>query len=323
MKYKKLFSSMVAMLMTFAVSTSFFSANAATTDEVETVADVTESTGTFEGQAVSSEVGVLNGEGTEEKPYLINDKNDLEVFRNSVNQGETKYNAAGVWVALGANINLNGEEWTPIGYMGKTFKGSFDGNGCTVSNLVITKTLTNASENNGIGLFGRIDSPAVIKNITIENVDITGSLYVGAIVGYGYTGNAVQNCTVQGDITIDAWWYAGVIGGNGYVNSIDSCHVIGNDGSYIKGNDGSYIGGIWGFRGEGNNTITNCTVTNLDIIGVDRVGGISGIAHYGNEVSDVEVKGVTVQATDPDATTVGLIVGATQGTTSQPSIIGE
>ena len=259
----------------------------------------------------------LSGSGTETDPFIINDLKALKWFRDNVNSGISYDNQ---YVKLTADIDLEGEEWTPIGYMGKTFKGTFDGGNNTISNLKITKELANTAANNGIGLFGRTDDKATIKNLTIENVDITGSLYVGAVVGYGYTGKAVENVTVKGDITIDAWWYAGVIGGNGYMNLVNDCHVIGDDGSYVKGNEGSYIGGIWGFRGEGANKITNCTVTNIDIIGVDRVGGICGIGHYGNTISGCEAENVTITATDPEATTVGLIVGACQGTASQPTV---
>lgn len=271
----------------------------------------------FGGLVFADAVTGLSGEGTAGAPYQIGSLAELEWFRDDVNAGN---NYSGKYIELTADINLVGEEWTPIGYLGATFKGNFDGGNKTISNLVITKELANTAANNGIGFFGRTDSPAVIKNFTIENVDITGSLYVGAAVGYAYTGELVENITVKGDIAIDAWWYAGVIGGNGYMNLINNCHVIGNDNSYIKGNSGSYIGGIWGFRGEGKNNIANCTVTNLDITGVDRVGGISGIAHYGNTVSDCSANAVTITATDPDATTVGLIVGACQGTADSPSV---
>ncbi len=260
----------------------------------------------------------LTGAGTAEEPFIIADIMDLKFFRDDVNSGNTY---AGKYVKLTADIDLEGKEWTPIGYMGKTFKGNFDGGNKTIKNLVITKTFVNSAENNGIGFFGRTDDSAVIMNLTIENVDITGSLYVGAVVGMGYTGKKIENVTVKGDIAIDAWWYAGVIGGNGYMNLVNDCHVIGNDGSYIKGNSGSYIGGIWGFRGEGANDITNCTVTNLDISGVDRVGGIAGIGHYGNTVSDCKATDVTITATDPEATTVGLVVGATEGTDAYPTVI--
>ena len=249
----------------------------------------------------------------------INNLEDLKTFRDSVNSGD---DYKGKTVVLNADIDLANEEWTPIGYLGKTFKGTFDGNGHTIKNLYINKGLNNAAENNGVGFFGRCDDTAVIKNLIIENADVQGSLYVGAVVGYGYTGKGIENCTVKGKIYIDAWWYAGVIGGNGYISLIDNCHVIGgeNTNSYIKGNDGSYIGGIWGFRGEGNNKITNCTVTNISVTGVDRVGGISGIGHYGNTVSDCEVDSVSIQATDSEATTVGLIVGACQGTADSPTV---
>ena len=262
----------------------------------------------------------LSGTGTEADPFLINDIDDLKWFRDDVNNGN---DYKGLYVKLTADIDLNNEEWTPIGYMGKAFKGNFDGGEFTVKNLKITKTTTNSAENNTIGFFGKTLDTAVIKNLTIENVDITGSLYVGAIVGYGYTGKLIENCTVKGNITIDAWWYAGVIGGNGYLALVNNCHVIGSeDGtSYIKGNNGSYIGGIWGFRGEGDNQIINCTVSNLSITGVDRVGGIAGIGHYGNTVSGCGAEAVTVTATDPEATTVGLIVGAAQGTSSEPTVI--
>ena len=258
----------------------------------------------------------LLGEGTEASPYLINSIDELKWFRDDVNAGNT-YDKK--YVQLNANIDLNNEEWTPIGYKGATFKGDFDGASNTIKNLTITKTLTNSSENNNIGFFGRTDSPATITNLTIENVNITGSLYVGAVVGLGYTGNKIENCIVKGNIEIDAWWYAGVIGGNGYMTLVNNCHVIGNAGSYIKGNNGSYIGGIWGFRGEGNNKITNCSVTDLNISGVDRVGGIAGIGHYGNTIANCSATKVAVQA-EEGATTVGLIVGACQGTASEPTI---
>lgn len=265
-----------------------------------------------DGSYVVGTVSDITGSGTVEDPFVIDSLEGFKEFRDKVNAGNT-YDKQ--YIKLTTDIDLANEEWTPIGYMGATFKGNFDGENNTISNLKITKTTDNTAKNNGIGLFGRTDSPAVIQNFTIENVDITGSLYVGAVVGLGYTGKAIENVTVKGNIAINAYWYAGVIGGNGYMNLVNNCHVIGNDGSYIKGNDGSYIGGIWGFRGEGNQKITNCTVTNIEITGVDRVGGISGIGHYGNTISDCTVKDVTINATDADATTVGIIAGACQGNT--------
>lgn len=212
-------------------------------------------------------------------------------------------------IKLGADIDLAGKEWTPIGKSGKPFKGTFDGMKYTISNMTITRDFSNTAANSCVGLFGLTNSPAVIKNVDFENVDIQGSLYVGTVVGYGFTGSQISNCHVSGRIEIDGWWYIGGIGGNGYVNKIDNCSVVGDEDSHIKGNDGSYVGGIWGYRGEGKQTISECTVGNLAISGVDRVGGISGIAHYQNTIQNCAISNSVITTTNNIGNT-GLIAGA-------------
>ena len=238
--------------------------------------------------------------------FTISSADQLAGLAQLVNEGNA---FAGKTITLGAAIDLENREWTPIGYGGKTFDGTFNGGEYRISNLVITKSLSNTAANKGLGLFGQTTDAAVIKNVTVENVDITGSLHVGAIVGMGYTGKEISNCHVTGLIQIDAWWYAGAIGGYGYMGSITGCTVTGEEGSYIKGNDGSYIGGIWGFRGEGGQKITDCSVSGIDISGVDRIGGICGIAHYGNTIANCTVSDMTITA-EEDNDNTGLIAGA-------------
>ena len=243
--------------------------------------------------------------------FTIYDSADLAGLAELVNAGN---NFSGKTIKLGADIDLGGKEWTPIGTDSKPFNGTFDGakedNGnYTISNLYINKGFSNTVANSYVGLFGLTNSPAVIKNVDFENVDIQGGLYVGTVVGYGFTGKEISNCHVSGKIEIDGWWYIGGIGGNGYVNKVDGCSVTGEEGSYIKGNDGSYVGGIWGYRGEGNMTIPNCSVANVAISGVDRVGGISGIAHYGNTIKDCTISSSTITTTNNIGNT-GLIAGA-------------
>ena len=62
--------------------------------------------------ATGGEVLSLPGSGTEEDPYVISTLEQLIVFRDSVNAGETKYNAEGVYVALGANIDMSSVDWS-------------------------------------------------------------------------------------------------------------------------------------------------------------------------------------------------------------------
>ncbi len=251
--------------------------------------------------------------------YEINTIEELKLFRDAVNAGNS---FRGETVKLMTSFDLDNEEWTPIGKNGAVFQGTFDGNGQTISNLKITKGLINTSANCGVGFFGYTNSPARITDLTINNVDITGSLYVGAIVGCGFTGAEISNCHVTGQIEIEGWWYIGGIGGNGYVSKVDNCTVEGDDGSYIKAlNDGSYVGGIWGFRGEGNMTISDCSVDNIDITGYDRTGGICGIAHYGNTIEECTITNSSITA-DSNAGNIGLIAGANLGdTTNGPAIL--
>lgn len=252
--------------------------------------------------------------------YEISTLEQLKLFRDAVNEGNSFQGQTVKLTAADGVIDLNNEEWEPIGRSGIPFKGAFDGNGVTIQNLKITKGVDNVAQNNCIGFFGLTNSPASIKNVTIENVDITGSLFVGAIVGYGYTGTELSNCHVTGKIEIEGWWYIGGIGGNGYMKKVDNCTVSGTDGSYIKGINGSYVGGIWGFRGEGAQSISNSSVSNIDISGDDRIGGICGIAHYGNTIDGCKVENSTISSAYNEGNTA-LIAGANQGTSQTPAIL--
>ncbi len=255
--------------------------------------------------------------------YEIGNLDQLKFFRDAVNDGNS---FKGQTVKLTTSIDLNKEEWTPIGKNGAPFQGTFDGQKNTVSNLKITRETSNFAENCGIGFFGYTNAPATITNLTINNVDITGSLYIGAVVGYGFTGKEISSCHVTGDVEIEGWWYIGGIGDNGYVSKVSDCSVVGNEGSYIKAvsydNEvGSYVGGIWGYRGEGNNTIADCSVDNIDISGMDRIGGICGIAHYVNTIEECSISNSSITA-DNNIGNVGLIAGANLGNaTNGPAIL--
>ncbi|MFY0696370.1 MAG: T9SS type A sorting domain-containing protein [Balneola sp.] len=86
--------------------------------------------------------------------------------------------------------------WDPIGTngSGNEFSGTYDGNGFKISNLFIDRNSSNFT-----GLFGATHS-AVLKNIALENVDITGDEYTGALVGINYSEvrNSYSTGTVNG-----------------------------------------------------------------------------------------------------------------------------
>ena len=264
------------------------------------------------GTAALAEAPVWNGTVPETKPevgYVVDESaktvsistaDGLAFFAKTVNEGKSMQ---GYTVTLTSDIDLAGKPWTPIGCKGKPFNGTFEGGTHTISNLFVDGGLVNTVTNSYKGLFGLTNFPAAIKNVKINNATVKGSLYVGAVVGMGYTGSEISGCEVTGDIQIEGYWYIGGIGGNGYMNTVTNCKVSGNDGSYIKGT-GSYVGGIWGFRGEGGQKITECQVGNLQISGDCYVAGITGNTHYGNIVENCTVTNCTVRATS-DGTQAG------------------
>ena len=211
------------------------------------------------------------------KTYTIEEGAELAWIAEQVNGGN-KF--AGMTITLNSDIDLNNLAWTPIGTEANAFAGTFDGAGHTVSNLS-----ANLADQQFVGLFGRSVSPAVLKNVTVENAEVKGLGRVGGIVGSAYTGR-VENCHVKGLIKIDSNYQAGGITSYGYA-SITGCTVIGEAGSYIKGTykegnlEGDAIGGIIGYAAEEgsltNAVISNC-VARIDVTGDRKVGGIAGQA---------------------------------------------
>ena len=284
--------------------------------------------GAFFVGAAHAEVTGLSGSGTQADPYIVSNLDELKWLRDSVNgaslSADDGNDYSGKYIKLTADIDLGNEEWIPIGYKSNdVFNGKFDGGNFTVSNLKITKGTENIGDNNRLGLFGKMtSSSAYIKNLTVENVDITGSWYVAAIVGDAYLGT-IDNCHVKGDLAIDCLWDAGFISGEGYA-TVSNCTVVGNDGSYISSVDAGNVGGIWGYRGEGNCPITNCSVTNVNVGANYGAGGIVGLLHYGNKLSNCSVTDVNVAILDTDNDsngTAGLLAGFCHGTTSSPCVI--
>ena len=164
-----------------------------------------------------------NGEGGTTPDLVISTAEKLAEFAEEVNNG-TSYQ--GKLVVLGASINLAGVNWTPIGTESSPFKGTFDGEGFTVSNVTVNK-----ADLEYAGLFGRMEG-AEIKDLTVKNVSIQAKSYAGGLIGDAFTGT-VSNCHVTGEIQIKANYKVGGLAGNGYASFYD-CSVTGADDSTVE-----------------------------------------------------------------------------------------
>lgn len=241
-------------------------------------------TGT-EGTGNTVLVPIADGFSAVNGAYEISNAAGFRYFGNSVNTG-TSY--AGKTVQLGCDIDLENEEWTPIGKSGSTFQGTFDGRNYTISNLKIDKPGTS-----DVGLFGFTTTPGVLKNFTVENADVKGYLDVGAIAGSPYTAG-YENITLKGLVKIEGFCYVGGMFGKNVYASVSGLTINADEGSYVKAESGeyrSYVGGVIGFMGEGSHKVSD-VVSDIDVYGSTcDVGGIVGIAHYGNTFENITCTG--------------------------------
>ena len=212
----------------------------------------------------------FEGEGTEADPYRISTLEHLKTLATKVNGGE-KY--VGKYFKLMNDIDLGGSSspWTPIGSVGKTFNGSFDGNSKTISGLYINQPTLKYQ-----ALFGYVDW-CEIKNLTVTG-SVTGGRCCGGIVAQA-DDLIITACTSNVTVIGESWYVGGIVGqvdNNNNKSKITSCTNKGK----ITGKDGSEsIGGIVGSFCplRGNVVITDCSNSG-NVAGGGSVGGIAGYA---------------------------------------------
>ena len=195
----------------------------------------------------------LEGEGTEAKPYLISSTTDWAMLASKV-AGGTVY--SGKYVSLTDDIVIT----TPVGEReDKPFSGIFLGNG---------KTLTAGLSNNNADAQG-IAPFRYIKDATIQNVTVAGSiasnsLYTAGLVGFAEGTNLIEGCNVTATLNVSSD-YAGGFVGNGLTSAttIRDCIFAGT----INGVGGnrSNMAGFWGLGGTPalDNCLENGIYTNV------------------------------------------------------------
>ena len=170
---------------------------------------------------------LATGSGTENDPYQISTAEGLKWFRDKVNNAKTP-DETKICAVLTADIDLNNEEWTPIGPSeSSAYTGTFDGQGHTVRNLSITGDVKRA------GLFGCVIGGAIRKLTVAGSVSCTVDQgWCGGIAGYAER-ETIENCASL--CTVSYTGKDARVGGIvGYVPSSSSmtiicdCYNIGN-----------------------------------------------------------------------------------------------
>ena len=181
--------------------------------------------------AVMPAAVTLAGSGTKDDPYLIGSAEDFAAI--------TWQNSSG-YFKLTDNITVT----KPCD---DTFKGTFDGDGHTVT-LTLNVTSGNA------GLFGETGGGAVIKNLTVD-ADVTST------AGSNYAATAGLVGKVSGSTTVE------------------NCGVTGTASNTSTSSSPVYVGGLIGYL-TGNCTVTNsysqATVSNTNSASSSSTGGFLG-----------------------------------------------
>lgn len=212
----------------------------------------------------------FSGTGTEADPYRITTAEDLWCMAELVNSENEAYRDA--CYVLTADIDLGGKTWTPIGdgYLDsfKSFPGTFDGDGHTISGL----NITTQDKVRYFGLFGMVEG--AVRNLTIASSTIEGSASTGAVAGRIDFGGTIDNCHVAADVTITGSYTTGALVGE-MAGTMADCT---NAGTVIctseVGTVGGLIGQVSGYH-ENDGTVENCTNYGTVQTGRDA-GGVAG-----------------------------------------------
>lgn len=216
---------------------------------------------TSQGQEILASITIF-GEEDITKYWLVRDIYELQNMKNNLT---ANYMLAGDIDAQGKGFDPIGTGSIKDGYLDTTgaYSGIFDGNGFTISNLTVNRTDTDV-----VGLFG-VNS-GVVKNVGLENSNITGNNYVGGIAG------------INAGVTTACYNTGGTVTGNQYVGGLAGANVntlVGYNQSSVTGQGapnntewkGYNVGGLAGL-----NTGHLVGYNTGEVKGVSRVGGLAG-----------------------------------------------
>ena len=242
---------------------------------------------------------------------------DLKEFAELVKAGGdvSKFLVDGVLV-LGADIDLGGEAWTPIGAGSVTnagvitatdvpFTGVFDGRGHTVDNFKVSVP-ADAPAGYAAGLFG-ILSGATVRNVVIGPKAVlegqsAAMSFIGGVAGFALN-STVEGCTNKASLSLTAAkdavreCLAGIVGemytGEGdFASYVKDCVNEGtitsrNSVNANNGGNGLSVAGIVGFSdGKNFGYIQNCTNKVAIAAEATRLAGIVASANAKTKVED-------------------------------------
>ena len=196
--------------------------------------------------------------------YTVYNADGLMNIAELVNGGKTDIN-----ITLDKNIDLTGKDWTPIGTDNdNSYTGNFDGGGHTITGLTVT------TNDENVGLFGYLGKAGTVKNVVMEDVQITSNhsrSHAGGVAGH--SNGTIENCSVSGSVS-GTVFVGGVVGAQ-WNGSTTGC----SSSATVKGT--TYVGSLVGQTHRGA-TLTACYATGNVTLEIDPIrntaaGGLVGM----------------------------------------------
>ena len=156
---------------------------------------------------------MLNGEGTEENPYLITSTNDFAYLVSQLAAYDRNYGYGQFFKQI-ADIKAPIPNCLYQGnaYKSAPFAGNYDGDSHKILNLTYLGT-NGGEQSDAIGLFSILHDGAVIRNLDIEGADIEypGNC-CGLLAGVANGNIRIENITLNGNIKSTKDKVGGLIG---------------------------------------------------------------------------------------------------------------
>ena len=232
---------------------------------------------------------------TADRAYIITTTDGLDLLATEVNMG---HDYEGTFFKLGNNITYSyeglgatGRNYTPIGYFenpnnlstNHPFSGTFDGNDKTISGIRLYPDINNPLSIFFQSLFGVIGSTGIVKNVNLDDTQITGMMGIGGIASANL--GIIENCTSSALL---------------YIND-----------------DAEKFMGLGGVASINMGTIKDCTSRATITVGKNTLrcaalGGIAGMSQFGTIENCTSYATITVGEKATYCTGLGGIAGASQ-----------
>ncbi len=194
-----------------------------------------------------------SGSGAKDDPFIIS---NAAQFRNMLDGSkENKYYKLSCDIHINNVskknwINQNPDSWVS----NNTFKGNFDGDGHSVYGVYMNQIPSEGDIiSDATGLFPKVSTTAVIRNVNLKNSYIHGKGYVGGIVGL-VLGNStaekyakIVGCTVDKTVKLAGQTVGGIVGGGVGGAEISYCAFTGEISEFTGGSNrgNGIVGDIW------------------------------------------------------------------------------